>query len=81
MLRASSSWCSDSLIGVEASDCDELRNEALRSMEMDVPGVSVGLVSCVSLGCVDRRRGEWERDCGVEFKLSAASDFLGEALR
>ena len=68
-----------SFIGDEASDCDALRNDVVvRSMDMDVLGVPVGLVSKVSFVFVGCRTGDsW----GVEWKLRAARDFRGEALR
>ena len=48
-----------SLIGDEASDCDALRRDVVvRSMDMDVLGVPVGLVSKVSFVLVGCRTGD-----------------------
>jgi hypothetical protein len=68
-----------SLRGDDASDCELLlKDVVVRSMDMDVLGVPVGLVSNVSFVFVGCRTGdEW----AVDWELRAASDFRGEALR
>jgi hypothetical protein len=64
--------------GVEASDCDMLC-EGVRSIDMEVFGVSTGPEVRTSLVCVGRKFGEsgWR----TEPKLRRTNDLRGEALR